>query len=202
LPEWSNVYEQGTTPLGRALWFDDADLAANRQGQLGLAQRARLEQMRRTWQSSERLLQWVVIAGYAGLAAFGLYLFGYAIVLRDASPLVGTLMCAVSAVLTWKLFGTSTRARHPPIPEQVLVAIGNVEVFTRTHGGGETVQYFVRVGELSFAVMAGAAKAFQDGVAYRLYYVDYMPGFFSKSLALNLARSGNGTLLSAEPISA
>jgi len=170
-----------------------------------VAQRARLEQTRRNWQASERLLQWVVRACYVGLAVFGLYWVGYALALGDASYLAGTVLCAISAVLTWKLFGTSTRVQHPPIPTQVLAVSGYVEPFTKSYGssyqgGTRTVLHFVRVGDHTFPVLEGTGEAFDRGMQYRLYYVDYLAGFLAKSLALNLLRRGNGTLLSAEPL--
>jgi hypothetical protein len=200
--EWPTDYALGTTPLGRALWFDETDLAANRRGELGVAQRARLEQTRKDWQRYERLLQWVVRACYVGLGGFGLYWVVYAITSAEAEYLVGTLLCGLSALLTWKLFGTSTRVEAPPLPTQVLMVSGHVEVFTKAYGsaGSGTVLHFARAGGLTFAVLAGTAKAFQPGLGYRLYYLDYLPGFVAKSLGLNVGPRGDATLLSAEPI--
>lgn len=155
---------------GAALKFDEAELRANREGRLSVRQRNRVFARRRRLIFALLLLT-LVIGALAASVILGL--------LPGATPqgivlaLGAEALTAGLAFLVWSLW-QGFRARLAPGMVQSVRGVVTSYVLRerRTDRPGARTGYYLRVADMEFAVSAAVPAAFEDGAAYRLYYVE------------------------------
>jgi len=159
---------------GAALKFDEAELRANREGRLSVRQRNRVFARRRRLIFALLLLT-LLIGALAASVILGL--------LPGATPqgivlaLGAEALTAGLAFLVWSLW-QGFRARLAPGMVQSVRGVVTSYVLrerrTDRLGGrlGARTGYYLRVADMEFAVSAAVPAAFEDGAAYRLYYVE------------------------------
>lgn len=147
--------------LGRHFAFSEDDLVRNRQGQLSERQQWRLG-----WQA--------VGYGVLSLIFLGLLLLGFiASTSRDADPLPWQMACVTLLLLgslVWS--GREAVIRLADMAgAKNKVAVGPVQVLTRSRGRATAVYYVVQGIELEVGVHAYAALV--EGLSYRVYYTPH-----------------------------
>lgn len=151
----------GRKALMTAFEFDEHDLAANRLGQLTDAQRDAL----RSTQGERGAVWWGI---YLTLGAFAATLCGV-LLLKGASTqewlLLLSIVIPTALLISLLHFGRGRIERHELHQGQITSLTGTAT----THV--EINQMVLRVGNKSFGVSPGQAKAIEDGQSYTVYYL-------------------------------
>lgn len=157
--------------LADALEFTVADLAANQRGELGVAQRARIEGARAAWRSvavgSRPIIIGLGIVCVGAATALGAYALVYGEHQVELLFTAGVMAFSGAAtILRPEMLSMSV----PTLPTHVEVVEGVATLGDEEGAGWGARVYFVQVGGRQFDV--GSARiAFIPGRAYRCYYV-------------------------------
>lgn len=157
--------------LAEALDFSDAELEANRRGELSEAQRTRIESTRAAWQSAmDRSRPAMIGMGVVGVgAAIALAIYGLVRGEHRLELLSLAGVMAASGAVTIRnpaMFNMAV----PPAPTRVEAIEGVATLGDEEGAGWGAGVLFVRIGGRQFDV-GGARAAFVKGGVYRCYYV-------------------------------
>lgn len=149
--------------------FDDADLAANRNGFLSSKQAARLRGERGSFKAKARIIGSVIgLAALAGLGA--LFLSGVlngSGILLFVIPLFFVFPLAVAGFLLFGRFADQKAVvKHVEGP----IELGLNQTYNRD--GTTNQHYSLRVGGHSFVTEPELSRIMADGDTYKVYYAD------------------------------
>ncbi|MBN1200685.1 MAG: hypothetical protein JXJ20_02395 [Anaerolineae bacterium] len=156
--------------LQRVLGFQPEDLDANRSGQLGPRQRAKIETTKK---------QYLIGGGFFGIVLLIFFVF----LVRDGFtgwPIFGMCLGTMLLLLVGAVWLQITVLNADLAVGSVECVTGPVERTirrTRTRRAGSshstrtTRHYYVRVGEKSFKVLPQVYNAFEDGRAYEVFFL-------------------------------
>ncbi len=163
----TELHAMTDTELMRYFDFDNADLEANRNGQLSEKQRARLQGERRRFTNSARVLG--VIIGAGSLAILGLIV---ALGLLDQSlflEIVIPLMCI--APLGFAAYLMSGKYEIAPFAVKRLEGPVHLRPSAKASPLGTGARrYALTVDGHSFTVKPELQRVIRDGERYRVYY--------------------------------